>query len=196
MPVDPRLTERIESTPEEIEAAYIGGRPPSAPVTIEEYDPAWPDLFAREAARIRSILGDTVRSIEHVGSTAVPGLAAKPIIDIDLVVPDSADEPAYVPAMEAAGYRLYIREPNWHEHRLFKGPDTNINLHVFSPGIPETTRHLVFRDWLRGNDDDRALYESAKRVAAAESADVYAYNGHKEPTIDAIYQRAFAAYDG
>ena len=87
--------------------------------------------------------------LEHAGSTSVPGLAAKPRIDIMLAVPDSADEPSYVPALEAAGYVLRIREPDWYEHRVFKGPDTDVNLHVFSAGCPEIARMLLFRDWLR-----------------------------------------------
>src|SRR5215469_1145589 len=123
--------------------------PHNAPITLAEYDPDWTILFAREASRIRAALGNTVIHLEHAGSTSVPGLAAKPVIDIVLVVPDSADEPGYVPAMEAAGYVLRAREPNWYEHRFFKGPDMNINLHVFSPGCPEIARMLGFRDWLR-----------------------------------------------
>jgi GrpB-like predicted nucleotidyltransferase (UPF0157 family) len=82
------------------------------------------------------------------------------------VVPRSDDEPAYLPALQSAGYVLRIREPNWYAHRLFKGPDTDINLHVFSDGCPEVERILRFRDWLRGNADDRALYEQTKRVLA------------------------------
>ena len=149
MSTDPRFLERIDSTPEELDAAWVDGPPSAVPVVLVDYDPAWPGLFHRERARLGELLGDTVVAIEHVGSTSVPGLAAKPIVDIDLVVPDSADEDAYLPRLVAAGYRLTVREPNWHEHRMFKGPDTDINLHVFSPGCPETVRHRVFRDWLR-----------------------------------------------
>src|SRR5690606_29898587 len=101
-------------------------------------------LFEREAKRIRSALGDRALRVEHVGSTSVPGLCAKPVIDILLVVPDSSDEASYVPALEAAGYKLRIREPEWFEHRLFKGPDTDINLHVFSEGASEIERMLCF----------------------------------------------------
>src|ERR671935_656307 len=122
--------------------------PLRAPIEIREYDPEWPRLYEREEARIRSILGDRVIRIEHAGSTSVPGLPAKPIIDVALEVPDSADEPAYVPDLEAAGYVLRIREPDWYEHRVFKGPDTNVNVHVFSPGCPEIERMVRFRDWL------------------------------------------------
>ncbi|WP_279582524.1 GrpB family protein [Fodinicola feengrottensis] len=118
--------------------------PHNAPITLTEYDPQWPLLYQREAERIHSLLGPTAVRIEHAGSTSVPGLVAKPIIDIVLAVPDSADEPAYVPALVAAGYVLRIREPQWFEHRLLKGPDTNINLHVFTVGAAEIDRMLRF----------------------------------------------------
>jgi GrpB-like predicted nucleotidyltransferase (UPF0157 family) len=137
------------------------------PIHLAEYDEAWPELFAREAERIQAVLGPAPIRVEHVGSTSVPGLAAKPIIDIALTVPDSSDEPAYVPAMEAAGYVLRIREPAWFEHRLFKGPDTAVNLHVFSAGCPEVDRMVAFRDHLRADRRDRELYERTKRDLAA-----------------------------
>jgi GrpB-like predicted nucleotidyltransferase (UPF0157 family) len=100
------------------------------PVLLVDYDPGWLGRFEREADRVRRALGDRVLLLEHIGSTSVPGLAAKPIIDILLVVADPADERAYVPDLERAGHRLRIREPDWHEHRLLKGPDTDLNLHV------------------------------------------------------------------
>src|SRR5215813_11377115 len=124
-------------------------------IAVVDYDPVWPVLFEEEARRIRAALGDRVLQIEHVGSTSVPGLAAKPIIDIVLVVADSSDEDAYVPDLEAAGYVLRIREPDWYEHRLFNGPDTRIGLHTFSGGCEEIDRMLTFRDRLRAHDDDR-----------------------------------------
>jgi GrpB-like predicted nucleotidyltransferase (UPF0157 family) len=96
--------------------------PHNAPITLADYDPDWPVLFAREAARIRAVLGGRVVQVEHVGSTSVPGLAAKPIIDILLAVADSSDEPAFVPVLERAGYVLRAREPGWFEHRMFKAP--------------------------------------------------------------------------
>src|SRR6185369_2703908 len=102
-----------------------------------------------EAARIRSILGPQVKLLEHAGSTSVPGLPAKPVIDIVLAVPDSSDESTYVPAMESAGYVLRIREPEWYQHRVFKGPDTDVNLHVFSVGCEEIDQMLLFRDRCR-----------------------------------------------
>ena len=161
-------TTRKTSSDEAIDAAWVDGAPRhDRPVTIVDYDPAWPGLYAREEARIRSILGERVVRIDHTGSTSVPGLAAKPQIDITMVVPDSADERAYVPDLEAAGYKLVIREPEWFEHRLFKGPDTEVNLHVFSVGCPEVARMLGFSDHLRADPADRELYARTKRQLAA-----------------------------
>ena len=137
-----------------------------APITLVEYDSAWPALFAREAKRIIAALGSRALQVEHIGSTSVPGLVAKPIIDILLVVADSGDEPSYVHDLERAGYVLRIREPEWHQHRLFKGPDTNINLHVFTSRSLEIERVLILRDWLRNNQADRELYAQTKRRLA------------------------------
>lgn len=128
--------------------------------------------------------------------TSVPRLAAKPLIDILLIVPNSADETAYVPALEAAGYVLRIREPDWHEHRLFKGPDTNINLHVFSPDSPEIERMLLFRDWLRSHPTDRQLYERAKReLASREWKYVQNYADAKTEVVEEIIARARKTLD-
>src|SRR5918996_1690928 len=150
-------------TEEQIRAAHVGGvKPLGRRILIVDYDPQWAELFEREAARIRSVLADRALRIEHVGSTSVPGLPAKPIIDLVLVVTDSADEMAYVPALAATRYRLHVREPDWYEHRMFKGPDTDINLHTFSAGCPEIDRMLMFRDWLRVSPTDRQLYAQAK----------------------------------
>jgi GrpB-like predicted nucleotidyltransferase (UPF0157 family) len=177
---------------EEIRAHTVGDlQPHAAPITLVDYDPAWPALFEREEQRIRGALGETVLRLEHTGSTSVPGLAAKPIIDMMLIVPNSADEDTYVPQLEGAGYVLRIREPDWHEHRVFKGPDTNVNLHVFSPGSPELDRIVGFRDWLRTHDDDRELYERTKReLAAQEWAYVQNYADAKTVVVEKIIARA------
>ena len=182
-------------TDEEILAVQVGELPEhNATIELAEYDPAWPRLFEREAARIRGALGPKALRIEHVGSTSVPGLAAKPVIDIDLVVADSSDEAAYVPELEAAGYVLTIREPDWFEHRLFKGPDTNVNVHTFSEGCEEVARMLAFRDWLREHDDDRDLYLAAKRdLAAREWKHVQNYADAKSAVIREINVRAFGS---
>jgi GrpB-like predicted nucleotidyltransferase (UPF0157 family) len=138
-----------------------------APITLADYDPAWPRLFAREEVRIRSALGDRALLVEHAGSTSVPDLAAKPIIDIVLAVADSADERGYVPDLETAGYVLRIREPDWHEHRMFRRRDPAVQVHVFTAGSPEINRMLAFRDRLRTVPEDRKRYEAAKRELAA-----------------------------
>ena len=193
-PTDPGSTTPAPHmrTEEEIQAFSVDIlKPLTGPITFVEYDPAWPALFEREAARIRSILGDRVIRLEHTGSTSVPGLAAKPIIDITMVVPDSSDEPAYAADLEAAGYKLVIREPDWFEHRVFKGPDTNINLHVYSPGCQEIDRMVGFRDWLRTHDDDRELYERTKRELASQTwAYVQNYADAKTEVVEAIVSRA------
>ena len=123
----------------------------STQIQIVDYDSRWPELSTREAARIRSILESRALSIEHVGSTPVPGLPAKPVIDLLLVVANSANEAAYVPHLEAAGYVLRFREPHWHEHRLLNGQDTDINLHVLSDGCPEIERIESKVQWNQGN---------------------------------------------
>ena len=180
-----------EQTDEQIRAATVGEPPISgAPIVLVDYDPEWPELFRREEGRIAAALGERALRIDHVGSTAVPGLAAKPTVDILLVVADSGDEDSYLPALEAAGYVLQIREPNWHEHRVFKGPDTNINLHVFSGGSSEIERMLSFRDRLRTNDADRALYERTKReLARQEWKYVQNYADAKASVVEEILGR-------
>jgi GrpB-like predicted nucleotidyltransferase (UPF0157 family) len=158
---------------------------------LAEYDPRWPERYEAEAARIRRALGDRVRRLEHVGSTSVPGLAAKPIIDIVLEVPDCADEPAYVPALTATGYELRIREPKWFEHRLLKPADRTVHVHVFSAGCTETDRMIRFRDHLRADASDRALYESTKReLAARDWTYMQQYADAKSEVVSAIMARA------
>jgi GrpB-like predicted nucleotidyltransferase (UPF0157 family) len=169
-------------------------KPHNAPITLVEYDPRWPALFDREADRIRSALGNRVLQLEHVGSTSVPKLCAKPIIDMLLVVVDSSDEPSYVPALEAAGYTLRKREPDWFEHRSFRGPDTDIHLHVFSEGASEIERVLRFRDWLRTNEMDRDNYARVKcRLAQQVWRHVQNYADAKTSIVQEILDRANAA---
>ncbi|WP_238455623.1 GrpB family protein [Desulfolucanica intricata] len=182
------------TTDEELYKNTVGElKPHNAPITLVEYDPSWPELFEREANRIYSVLGSKALQIEHVGSTSVPGLCVKPIIDMLLVVEDSADELSYVPALEAAGYTLRIREPEWFEHRLFKGPDTDINLHVFSSGTSEIDRMLRFRDWLRFNESDRHKYGQVKQdLAKNKWRHVQHYADAKTSIVQEIMERANA----
>jgi len=169
----------------------------NGPIRLVKYDPAWPALFEKEATRIITALGGRLVSIEHVGSTAVPGLAAKPRIDILLVVADTVDEASYVPALEAAGYVLRIREPEWHEHRVFKGPDMDVNLHCFSVGCPEIQRMLAFRNRLRSNEEDRLLYERTKLDLAAKTWKyVQEYADAKTAVVEEILSRATNARSG
>jgi len=156
-----------------------------------DYDPVWPRQFEKEAASIRSALADRALRIDHVGSTAVPGLPAKPIIDIILVVADSAQETEYAGPLEKIGYQLHIREPGWHEHRMFKGPERDVNLHVFSVGCPEIDRMLAFRDWLRTSESDRELYARSKRtLAQQEWKYTQNYADAKTAVVEEIMSRA------
>jgi GrpB-like predicted nucleotidyltransferase (UPF0157 family) len=182
-------------TDEELAAVTVGGlKRLDGPVELDDPDPSWPAQYEAEAARLRAILGDRVLRLEHVGSTSVPGLPAKPIIDMLLIVADPADEDAYVAPLEAAGYTLRIREPDWHQHRMLRGPRIVINLHVFGPDSPEIGRMLGFRDWLRADDEERDLYRDTKRELAARTWDyLQRYADAKGEVVEAIIGRAQAA---
>lgn len=177
--------------------AWVSGAARATGIEVAEPDPGWPRWYAELAARIHEVLGWRALQVEHVGSTSVPGLPAKPIIDIDLTVADSGREQVYVPALGKAGFTLVIREPWWYGHRALTADEPRCNLHVFGPDSPETVRHRIFRDWLRGNPGDRDLYAAAKRQAAAEAnargEHVMQYNARKQQVIREIYQRAFTA---
>jgi len=181
-------------TEEQIKASTIGDiQPLTEPIRFVDYDPEWPALFAREERRIRETLGDRVLRLEHTGSTSVPALAAKPVIDMTMVVADVTDESAYRADLEAAGYILRISEsePEWYDHRVFKGPDTNVNLHVFSAGCVELVRMVGFRDWLRTHDEDRELYERTKReLIARDWKYVQHYADAKTAVVEEIMARA------
>jgi GrpB-like predicted nucleotidyltransferase (UPF0157 family) len=189
-----RATSREAMSKEQIEAMTIGELTPlTGPIVLLDYDPEWPALYAREEARICRALGDRVLAIEHTGSTSVPGLVAKPIIDITMLVADVNDEPAWIPDLEAAGYVVRIREsePEWYDHRVLKGPDTNVNVHVFSDGCVELERMVGFRDWLRTHENDRDLYERTKRdLVTRDWQYVQNYADAKTEVIEGIVARA------
>ena len=169
---------------------------PIPDVRIVEPDASWADVFAEQRSILERALGPVALAVEHVGSTAVPGLPAKPIIDIDLTVPDPTVEDAYVGALEDAGFVFFWRERSWHEHRLFVRDVPRVNLHVFGPDSPETIRHRMLRDWLRTHPEGRAEYAAVKRTAAAEvnaGGRPSAYNGVKEPFIRDLLDRIFRA---
>jgi GrpB-like predicted nucleotidyltransferase (UPF0157 family) len=201
MPSNAEITHHHFDEPPAGASPWVEGRAASPyEIRVVEYDEGWPADFDRVAGVIRGALGDRVLEVHHVGSTSVPGLPAKPVIDVDLVVADSADEPAYIPDLEAAGFVHTIREPWWHEHRLVKYADPVAYVHVFGPDCPEVVRHRMFHDWLVEHDDDRQRYAEAKRAAAAEmnarpgGGTGMDYNRHKEPVVLDIYDRMFRAH--
>ena len=182
------------ATYEEFAKRLIGGpRPLSGPVELRDYDPSWPERYAEHASRVRAALGERAVRVEHVGSTSVPGLVAKPIIDIVLEVPDSAEETAFVGELEAAGYVLRLREPDWFEHRLFNAAGQDVNLHVFSAGCSETERMVRFRDRLRASAADRELYARTKReLAVRDWKYLQQYADAKTDVVEQIMTRAAA----
>ncbi|VUC33250.1 unnamed protein product [Clonostachys rosea] len=176
----------------------ISFRKAKPPLEIVPPNPAWPQNFETFKARIVSALGDKAIEVHHTGSTSIPGLPAKDIIDIDLVVPDNTDEPAFVPALEAVGFQFLTREPHWFGHRFFCGYEPLVaNLHVWSPGCPEVERHRIFREWLLEHPEDKELYvkikEESSKVTREKGGLTMDYNLLKENTIREILRRAFKA---
>ncbi|HEY2601037.1 MAG TPA: GrpB family protein [Thermoleophilaceae bacterium] len=176
----------------ELDEILIGGREP-ARITIVDYNPAWPARFEWERARILRALGDGVAvRIEHFGSTAVPGLAAKPIVDLIVTVANADDEAAFVPALEHAGYELRVREPG---HRMFRVPTRDVHVHVWADGDPEVQRSLALRDRLRASPEDRASYERLKReLAERDWDDMNHYADAKDELIGAILSRSESSH--
>ena len=165
----------------------IGGRE-QREVVIGDYDPRWPQRFALEHEQIERALGGVARRIEHIGSTSVPGLAAKPIVDVLVAVDDADDEPAFGPALERAGYELRVREPG---HRMYRTPQRDVQVHVWNDDDSEIARYLAFRDRLRESPADRGEYERLKRsLAQREWSDINQYARAKGPLIEAILARA------
>lgn len=186
-------------------------------LAIVEPDPRWPNDFETFKSRILAAFEShhsenesrgsetddnanpvEILSISHVGSTAVPELPAKAVIDIDLVVSSNslAAEPFYVPCLEATGFQFILRNPGWHEQRLFRAMQPMYcNLHVWGPHSPEVERHRIFRDWLREHDDDRELYAETKRECAALTREAGGsmddYSERKGDVVQEIYRKAF-----
>jgi GrpB-like predicted nucleotidyltransferase (UPF0157 family) len=199
-PTDEEITRHHDSDRPDSDAWVEGQVQTPYRIEVTEYDDRWPADFERVADRIRAALGDRALEVHHVGSTSVPGLPAKPVIDVDLVVADPADEAAYIPDLAAAGFVHTIREPWWHEHRLVKTTDPVAYVHCFGPDCPEVVRHLMFHDWLVDHEDDRELYAEAKRLAARDmnarpgGGTGMDYNRHKAPVVRDIYERMFRAH--
>jgi putative glutamine amidotransferase len=160
---------------------------------IGPYDPAWPDRYETEAARIHGALGDRAVRLEHVGSTSVPGLAAKPIVDIQVSVRSMVPRSAYVDPLVRLGYRWAL-DPWTDEHEFFSrdGDDERaFHVHVCATESAWEQRHLLFRDWLRSHPEDAAAYERLKRdLARQHPRDTYAYTDAKTGFIREIEGRA------
>lgn len=197
MPTRAEILDFDDSPPPPGADPWVAGDAPATGIEITDSDPSWSRQYEFLAGRIREALGWRALQLDHVGSTSVPGLAAKPIIDIDLTVADPGREQDYVPALERIGFRLAIREPWWYGHRLLRADEPSCNLHVFGFDSPELVRHRIFRDWLRGNPGERHRYAAAKREAAsranAAGEHVMQYNARKQQVIREIYRRAFEA---
>lgn len=191
MPTAEEITQHHD--PEPTENPWVHGTPSPEDVEIVPYNVAWPERYQAVAERVLAALGGAVLDIEHVGSTAVEGLSAKDVIDIDLTVADPSDEQTYVPALETCGFILTIREPSFHQHRCLTLVTPRTNLHVFGPGCPESIRLRMFRDWLCTHPEDRALYEKAKRSAIPGGGHVMDYNARKQYVVREIYDRLFRA---
>ena len=182
-------TQRVNSyeLDRELDQVLIGGRE-KREIVIVEYDESWPARFEAEHGRVRRAPGVCAVRIEHIGSTAVPGLAAKSIIDLLVTVEDPEDETVTVPALTAAGYELRVREPG---HRMFRTPRRDVHVHVWADTDVEVTRYLRFRDRLRRSAEDRRAYEQLKReLARRDWSDMNHYAAAKGPLIEDILSRA------
>ncbi|KAJ3492546.1 hypothetical protein NLG97_g5317 [Lecanicillium saksenae] len=165
------------------------------PLDISEPLANWPSDYERLRQRIAAALPPaTILLMQHIGSTSVPNLPAKAVIDMDLVVPDSSNEATYAPALEAAGLQFLAREPSWFEHRVFGAEDPVANIHVWGPNAPEVVRHRAMRDWLTKSAEDRELYARVKREASAatlaEAGHMGQYNDRKAKVLRQILDRA------
>lgn len=168
----------------------IGG-PEKRSIKIVDHDPRWAQKFREHEETIRRTVGKGALRIEHIGSTSVPGLGAKPIVDILLVVNNSTEEASYLPALEAAGYALRVREPEFQEHRMFRTPERDVHIHVFSEGAKEIARYLDFREHLRRDEVDRQRYQELKReLAKLDWESVAAYAAAKGGLIEELIAKA------
>lgn len=176
--------------PDVTDRDLIGG-PEALTVRLHEYDERWPGAYLAHRRRILDALGGAAVAVEHIGSTSVPGLAAKPIIDLVVTVDDITTEEDYLPALVAAGYLLRVREPG---HRLVRTPERDAHVHIYESGAAAVDEYLLLRDRLRDDPDDRALYERTKRdLLSRPWDDMNAYANAKTDVIHAIKERARAA---
>lgn len=166
-------------------------RPPSELIELVDYDPSWPVRFSQWQQRIVDALGSVACSVEHVGSTSVPGLVAKPIVDIQVSVRDLEDEDAYVTALAQIGLQLRTRDEYHRYFRPFPDRPRDVHVHVCGVDSQWAQDHLLFRDYLRTHPDACAAYLAAKRAAVADWADdSYGYTDAKSAVVNRILARA------
>ena len=178
---------RERRRPDVTTVELVGG-PERLRVGLHDYDERWVGVFREHRDRIRSALATVDVAIEHIGSTSVPGLAAKPIVDIVVAVADITAEEDYLDALLAAGYELRVREPG---HRLVRTPARDVHVHVYERGDTAVDEYLLLRDRLRSDAEDRALYETTKRALLDRQwDDMNAYADAKSDVILAITARA------
>ena len=179
----------IENDP--AENPWVNGKPQPEIIEVLPYDEQWSQIYLTQKKLILAELGNTILSIEHIGSTSVPNLSAKLVIDIDLIVEDPNQEDLYVSKLHKLGYDLTVREPSWYGHRMLRLDAPRVNLHIFPPMCPEHWRHLLFKEWLMNHPDDLFLYCKAKEEAQNQVENSHEYNGKKQPVIHKIYQKIF-----
>ncbi|QAY74048.1 GrpB family protein [Agromyces protaetiae] len=183
-------TQRGHRRPDVTELELVGGPEPLV-VGLQEFDEHWAIVYRDHERRIRDALSPAPVEIEHIGSTSVPGLAAKPIVDIVVAVDDITAEEDYLEPLLSAGYVLRVREPG---HRMVRTPQRDIHVHVFERADPAIEEYLLFRDRLRTDADDRALYERTKRALIDQAwEDMNDYADAKTDVIVAIKARARSA---
>lgn len=190
------------ATPNADAVEYIQDRKFQADIRLVEPDPTWPQQFEELERDIRSVIGSDLVTIDHIGPTSVPGLLAKPIIDIDITVKDIQNESTYVDGLEALGFTFRLRQPSWYDLRFFileRPAAPSVNLKVFGCPCPEVERHLIFRNWLRNNSDDKLRYADIKKESLKKSEKLgegfAGYNRRKEPVLRDIMSNAFKALE-
>jgi GrpB-like predicted nucleotidyltransferase (UPF0157 family) len=155
------------------------------PVALVGPTQEWAEMFAEIRTRLAAALGSTALRIEHVGSTSIPGIAAKPVIDVEISVADIEDEAAFVPQIEALGWVLRSREQG---HRYFRDPagtPRRVQVHVCQVGSKWEREHLLFRDYLRTHPERARAYEDLKRAASKRyETNRLAYTEAKGPFIE------------
>lgn len=186
-----RMANNVERRRPDVEEVELVGGSEKRHLEVVDYDASWPEIFLYHQGRMRTALGAADVEVEHIGSTSVPGLAAKPIVDILITVDDITAEEDYLAPLLATGYELRTREPG---HRLVRTPARDVHVHILQRGDHAADNYLLFRNRLRADTDDRALYEDTKRALLNQGFDdMNAYSDAKTNVIAGIMSRALSA---